>query len=825
MADIVEVVHKINYEVDDRALQQATNVIRQQVSELSRLSKLLDGYNRQVASMASAESKAFDDILSKLNTVNGSLEASASKMQGILKEVFQGLAKGVGFSDGLKEGVSKYVGALKTQLTSLQDVAHTTGNKINATWTSTTSMGTMSAAKTASSLAGLAGSLASVTGLVDIGINLLITFSDELKDSSERIGILTTAVDALNAINIQAASTTAKVSTEMSVLKARFFDASATADTKRQVMEELNTKYGDTIGHLGNINDAEKFFVERSDAFVKAMTLRAQVQGAYNLIAQNQQKLLEAQSKDPSENVGTLSKLWAGTKAIFSPSSYSLYTMAMPGNMGTVSTYNNYIQEENGKILKKAAADNDTNASFIQKFIIQLQNQITALDKENHFNFNGGGNTQGNGRRYYASHYAPPKEQPPKLNIKLTPPDNPEEGDAFAAEIAKHDALKNALKEIKQELASVDAMEHSQLTSIEQEYAKGLLSYEKYQEEKTTIAKQAAENRLKIEIAGIKHLLDNKDIADAEKETYKKQLADKELELLQASNSTKHDKEEKTAADKTTAEEKRQQRIKDTIKAYQDLAAEAVKAINTIYDAQMKVLDNEIRVREKRVEVAKKLAERGNTEALRLEEERLAASQKKKEEYAKREAQLNAALAFSNSLVAVTGAIASAVKGDGYSLAARVAIAIAAVLGALASGYAFVQSFKSDGAFADGVVDYKGRGGPRDDANWVRISSGESVITANGTKRNRALLEAINKGAEVQLLNPALAYTMPVFASPQTTATAYASQYDLKAVENKLDNVVNAIEDNRLKQNIYFNEYGVGIMTERAIRKDRKRWM
>jgi siroheme synthase (precorrin-2 oxidase/ferrochelatase) len=123
------------------------------------------------------------------------------------------------------------------------------------------------------------------------------------------------------------------------------------------------------------------------------------------------------------------------------------------------------------------------------------------------------------------------------------------------------------------------------------------------------------------------------------------------------------------------------------------------------------------------------------------------------------------------------------------------------------------------------VVDFKGKGGPRDDANWVRISSGESVITAEGTRNNRQLLEAINSGAKLQFMNPALAFTMPAFASPNSSAQLFASRYDLKTVETKLDGVINAIEDNRMKQNIYFNEHGVGIMTERAVRKTKQRWM
>lgn len=265
------------------------------------------------------------------------------------------------------------------------------------------------------------------------------------------------------------------------------------------------------------------------------------------------------------------------------------------------------------------------------------------------------------------------------------------------------------------------------------------------------------------------------------------------------------------------ADEKREEHIKKAIADYQTLAQSVADAYNTIVQVQINALDKEIAIREKRVEAAQKLAERGNVEALRMEEERLRQAQNMREQFARRQQIVNSAITVSNAIAAVARA---ALEGGGFGSAAT----IAALIAALAAGYAAVSSMSNDNAFADGVVDYKGKGGPRDDANWVRISSGESVITADGTKANRHILEAINSGAHFKLMNPALPYTMPMFRSPDGSGV-YASAQDLGALESKMDNVVNAIEDNRLRQNIYFNEHGVGIMTEKAMRRDRRRWL
>lgn len=262
-----------------------------------------------------------------------------------------------------------------------------------------------------------------------------------------------------------------------------------------------------------------------------------------------------------------------------------------------------------------------------------------------------------------------------------------------------------------------------------------------------------------------------------------------------------------------------QNNIQEGIKGYEQLANAATDAYDKILEAQISALDKEISLREKRVDAAKELAERGNTEILRIEEERLQKTMEQRERFARRQQAVNSAITVSNAIAAVARA---ALEGGGFGSIAT----IAALLAAMAAGYAAVTSLSQDaGAFADGIVDYKGIGGPRDDKNWVRISNGESVITAEGTKKNRQLLEAINKGAVLQLGDQSLPLLTPQFNQHNIPADRnYATSKDLSKLEQKLDNVVGAIEDSRLKQNIFFNEQGVGLMTERAINKDRKRW-
>lgn len=272
--------------------------------------------------------------------------------------------------------------------------------------------------------------------------------------------------------------------------------------------------------------------------------------------------------------------------------------------------------------------------------------------------------------------------------------------------------------------------------------------------------------------------------------------------------------------DSKEEDDKRRDKIRNQVRDYAELAQAAADAYNKILQVQIDTLDKEISLREKRVAEAKKLAERGNTEALRLEEERLHKAQQQRENFARRQQAVNAAITVSNAIAAVARA---ALEGGGFGSVAT----IAALIAALAAGYAAVTSLSSDSgdSFAGGVIDYKGKGGPKDDKNWVRISSGESIITAEGTKKHRALLEAINNGSQLQLTDTALPFMMPAFRSPGVGIQGqYASANDMQRLETKLDEVVDAIEGNKLKQDIFFNEQGVGIMTECAIQRNRRRW-
>jgi hypothetical protein len=720
MADVIDVTHRINYEVNDASLQNATKLIQVQITELDRLNANLKSYTSQIGDAMAAEGKGFDALAAKIANANRQVEVSVAKTEGLLTEMFKGVTKGFGFHDNVKDALSSYIEGVREKFTDLSKTAKEVTHSVNEYWTSTSTATSSGASKSTSALSLLGKSLGSVTGLLDVGINVAIAFGDEMKSAGEKIGLVTGSLQSMNQINKDAAGQMAKVSSEIEIMKSRFFSAHASISDKKKIVQELNEKYGDTIGKIKNVGEAEDFFVNRSKNFVIAMALRAKVQGAYNLIMQNQQKLLEAENSKPEDNVGLVSKIWQGTKAFAG----NLGKPFVVSGIATANDYNRNLEKANKQQLKEARKEmEDTEASLI-KFITNALAAIDKLAKENDFNFSGTGNTGGQSSKgYYNS-----REAASRPAIRLNTPGYTDE-------------------EIPDELKRLDD-----------------------QQEIERKAKKEAEIEQR-----------TKEQQDATYKAWKNQ-------------------EEERKQQEAEAAARRKQNTLDAISDYQTLAQSVADAYNTIVQVQINALDKEIAIREKRVEAAQKLAERGNVEALRMEEERLRQAQNMRERFARRQQIVNSAITVSNAIAAVARA---ALEGGGFGSAAT----IAALIAALAAGYAAVSSMSSDNAFADGVVDYKGKGGPRDDANWVRISSGESVITADGTKANRHILEAINSGAQFKLMNPALPYTMPMFRSPDGSGV-YASTQDLGALEGKLDNVVNAIEDNRLRQNIYFNEHG-----------------
>lgn len=253
----------------------------------------------------------------------------------------------------------------------------------------------------------------------------------------------------------------------------------------------------------------------------------------------------------------------------------------------------------------------------------------------------------------------------------------------------------------------------------------------------------------------------------------------------------------------------RDERVRQEIQAYQSIVNAAVNAYNAITNAQLAAQDVQIAAQQRRVDQATELYKQGNVEVLKLEQERLDESIKKREEIARRQQIINAALTVSESILAI--ATAAGETGAGAI------VIVPAVIAAIAAGFAAVTALSQENqqGFKDGVVDYQGKGTEKSDSNTVKISKGESVITAEATKKYKTDLEAMNAGTYrmVQIPKQVVAYH-----------NSFATKGEMKGVEGKLDALIALNQNNgvSVKQNIDGN--GVLQIVESNKRRDNQRF-
>lgn len=253
-------------------------------------------------------------------------------------------------------------------------------------------------------------------------------------------------------------------------------------------------------------------------------------------------------------------------------------------------------------------------------------------------------------------------------------------------------------------------------------------------------------------------------------------------------------------ADREKQKQINKERVREAIEAEQAI----FDAFLTINAAKQRLLDLEYERQSERVRQAEFLAERGNAEELKAEQDKLAAIQSEREKAARQQIQINALLQASNAAVALSEAIGAIVKtasqGDPYTIAFRIAAAVAALVAGIASLKTAFQGFAEGG--------YTGDGDKHAPAGVVH--KGEFVITKERTAQYRPLLEAIHEGK----INP-----MAIYQS-----SAVNNSMDTRRIEQGLAEVKEAVEMNKVNVKQVMDMYGLTQSVESYQNKQRKLW-
>jgi hypothetical protein len=279
-------------------------------------------------------------------------------------------------------------------------------------------------------------------------------------------------------------------------------------------------------------------------------------------------------------------------------------------------------------------------------------------------------------------------------------------------------------------------------------FLQGKINYEQFQKELTAIQRReegirrdAVLSNQRSELAELdRHIASILDRTSAE---YKELIRLRNDLRAKIASGEKEDAI-KDAEDKNTDPNKRKvDSLNEYTQSISQLADSVIAFWQKANEAESAALDRSISLQEKRVDAAIRIAERGNAAYLKQEEDRLKELQIQKENAARKELAINAALQASQLLVAITGAVAKI--ADPVTGPAEVIGSIAIIVSSLAAGYALVKSLQNNQPkFAKGDT-YVRRGNNPSGVDTIPawLNEGEAVIPTETNKKYHPAIRAI----------------------------------------------------------------------------------
>lgn len=230
------------------------------------------------------------------------------------------------------------------------------------------------------------------------------------------------------------------------------------------------------------------------------------------------------------------------------------------------------------------------------------------------------------------------------------------------------------------------------------------ITFEQYKKNVEAIQKKYNQKYLETEIAKDEEELKAIKVRQKKLEGATDEASKKELENLnkQADILGKDIAEKKTQIAENIAKDKKNNLFalifgvsneegKQIGQQFEKIIFSVIDVIKQRNQAEIDSYDQAIKLQERRVSDATKIAENGNTEYLRIEEERLAQLEAKREAAAQRQLEIDAAVQASQILVAIAGAVAQIAQGG----AVGVITGIATIAGAVATGFSLLNQLSA----------------------------------------------------------------------------------------------------------------------------------
>lgn len=311
------------------------------------------------------------------------------------------------------------------------------------------------------------------------------------------------------------------------------------------------------------------------------------------------------------------------------------------------------------------------------------------------------------------------------------------------------DIFKSLLDSYQSAISGADLIftedEAKAIKSLSDKFNTGKISYDKYQKELTKIQKAADKDRLQgrliveqDELAALDRQL------AAETDKYSKHY--KDLQKQRDDLAGKIASDEITNAAVEDPNKKRKDSITDYANAIGAVADSVIQFWEKANAAESAALDRSIALQEKRVTAAQRIADRGNAQYLKQEEDRLKELNLKRENAARKQLGIDAALQASQILVGITGAIAK-IATPGIGIAETIG-AIAIIIGSLATGYGLVKSLQGNQPKLAKGDKYVSRGNNPSGIDTIPawLNEGEAVMPTHRNKAYHPTIAAIYDG-------------------------------------------------------------------------------
>lgn len=302
------------------------------------------------------------------------------------------------------------------------------------------------------------------------------------------------------------------------------------------------------------------------------------------------------------------------------------------------------------------------------------------------------------------------------------------------------DTFRRSLEQILDEqLTQLDEATAAKILEQKNLLASGAINYEQFQKALTKIQKDEKAQRDKVRLQELQQELDaiNSRLEIVTDAAEKEELEAKQRELRRQVATINSETPPPPEGKKQT----------DTITDYANSIGQLTDAVIGFWqkanEEEAKALDRSISLQEKRVEAAQRIADRGNAEYLKQEEDRLNELNVQRENAARKQLGIDAALQASQLLVGITGAIAKISTGIG---AAEAIAEIAIIVGALATGYGLVKSLQGNQPrLAEGTTYVRrGKNPAGRDTIPAWLDEGEAVISADKNKDYHPTIQAIH---------------------------------------------------------------------------------